>query len=75
MAPLTSFGSGTDIELAFLGLEPAIAQRMRELGLREGARVAIVQNTDKLIVCVSNSRIGLRSEIAMQIYGSPVATL
>ena len=65
MAPLTSFRNGSDIQLAFLGLEPAIAQRVRELGLREGVHVAILQNSDKLIVRVSGSRIGLRRELAM----------
>ncbi len=75
MAPLTSFRNGSDIQLAFLGLEPAIAQRVRELGLREGVHVAILQNSDKLIVRVSGSRIGLRRELAMRIFGSPAVAL
>ncbi len=75
MAPLTSFGHGIDVKLAFLGLDPATAQRMRELGLREGTQVAILQNSDKLIVRVSDSRIGLRRELAMRIFGSPAIAL
>ena len=70
MAPLTSFRIGSTIILAFMGLDPENAQRMRDLGLREGACVVILQNADNLIVGIADSRIGLRREIAMQIFGS-----
>jgi len=43
------------------------AQRLRDLGLREGAQLSIVHNNDKLIVRVSGSRIGLRRELAMHV--------
>jgi len=69
-APLTSFRSGTDILLEFIGGEAA--QRLRDLGLREGALVAVVQNTGNLIVRVADSRIALRRELAMHILGTQV---
>ncbi len=69
-APLTSFSDGANILLDFIGGEAA--QRLRDLGLREGALVAIVQNTGNLIVGVAGSRIGLRRELAMHILGTPV---
>ncbi len=69
-APLTSFKDGANILLDFIGGEAA--HRLRDLGLREGALVAIVQNTGNLIVRVAGCRIGLRRELAMQILGTPV---
>lgn len=69
-APLTSFKDGADILLDFIGGEAA--HRLRDLGLREGALVAVVQNTGNLIVRVAGCRIGLRRELAMHILGTPV---
>ena len=69
-APLTSFSDGAHILLDFIGGEAA--QRLRDLGLREGALVAVVQNTGNLIVRVAGCRIGLRRELAMHILGTPV---
>jgi len=69
-APLTSFKDGANILLDFIGGEAA--HRLRDLGLREGALVAVVQNTGNLIVCVAGCRIGLRRELAMHILGTPV---
>ncbi len=69
-APLATFRGGTNILLNVVSGEAA--QRMRDLGLREGALVAVVQNTGNLIVRVAGSRIGLRHEMAMQILGTPV---
>ena len=70
-APLTTFGGGTNILLNVISGEAA--QRLRDLGLREGALVAVVQNTGNVIVRVAGSRIGLRREMAMHILGTPVA--
>ena len=69
-APLTTFGDGTNILLNVISGEAA--QRLRDLGLREGALVAVVQNTGNLIVRVAGCRIGLRRELAMHILGTPV---
>lgn len=69
-APLTTFSSGTDILLNFVGSEAA--QRLRDLGVREGALIAIVQNTGNLIIRVAGCRIGLRRELALQILGTRV---
>ena len=69
-APLTSFLGGTYILLHAIGGEAA--HRLRDVGLREGAMVAIVRNTGNIVVRVDGSRIGLRQEIAKQILGTPV---
>lgn len=42
------------------------------MGLREGARVEVVQNSDKLIVRLAGCRIGLRRDMAADILATPV---
>jgi len=69
-APLTSFSDGTDLQLVFFSLDTAEAQRLREMGLYEGARISIIKNTNKVIVRVDGSRIGLRRELAMHLFGT-----
>ena len=67
-APLTSFKKGSRLLLEFLRMESGDAQRLRDLGLREGVQVVILHNSDKMIVCVSECRIGLRKELARQVF-------
>ncbi len=68
-APLTSFTDGCDIVV--YGISGEAAHRLRDVGLREGALVAVLQNTGNLIVRVAGCRIGLRRELAMQILATP----
>ena len=67
VAPLCSYKKGSHLLLESIGLESSEAQRLRDLGLREGANVSVIQNTDKMIVCVAECRIGLRRELAMHV--------
>ncbi len=47
-------------------------ERLRDMGLREGAQVEVVQNSDKLIVRLAGCRIGLRRDMAADILATPV---
>lgn len=68
-APLTSFMDGCDVVVQLIFGEAA--HRLRDVGLREGALVAVVQNRGNLIVRIAGSRVGIRRELAMQILAAP----
>ena len=70
--PLTCFCGGARVQLDFMSLDAEHAQRLRTMGLREGTCFSIVQNEDKLIFHVGECRLGLRREVAMQLFGREV---
>lgn len=61
--PMTGFEQGAAFEITGLDLCETQAKRLRELGVREGARCCMVMNNGKLIVCVHDCRIALRHEV------------
>ncbi len=69
-APLTCFTKGQRARIAFLGLIENEAERLRELGLREGSCVCVMANTDKCILGLSECRIALQREVAMNLYAT-----
>lgn len=71
--PLTCFGNGCHVQLEFMALEPEAAGRLRDMGLREGACICILQNADKLICHVGGCRLGVQRELAMQLFGTEAA--
>lgn len=71
--PLTSFPTGVLVHLAFFALADPEAQRLRELGVIEGNQIHILKNGDSFVCCVESSRIALRREVAMNVFGTPVA--
>ncbi len=70
-APLTSYLQGQDVEIEFLGLEEAEAERLRELGVREGCRVCVMMNADKCILGMGSCRVALQRETAMCLFAVP----
>lgn len=66
--PLTCFASGTCVRLAFAALGVGECERLGAMGLREGAQCTVLQNSDKLIVRVGESRLGVSREVAMQLF-------
>ncbi len=68
--PMTVYGNGTRVRLDAITLEPVEAQRLREMGLREGASLSIIQNAQNLIVGVVACRIGLRRDLAGKLYAT-----
>lgn len=69
--PLTALSEGIDVLVDTVCGHAA--HRLRDVGLREGAQIAIVRNTSNVIVRVEGCRIGLRHEIARQILGTPIS--
>lgn len=70
-APLTCFFKGQRARIAFLGLGDEEAQRLRDLGLREGSCVCVMVNAEKCILGLSECRIALQREVAMQLMATP----
>jgi len=71
-APLTSFCDGCALKICSVcGL---VQDRLREMGLREGACVEVVQNSEDLIVRLDGCRIGLRRDVAHNILAVPAST-
>ena len=71
-SPLTSFSQGETVRLLFMMVDVQEAQRLRELGIREGATFIIMQNSDKLILAIVDNRIGLRREIGMKLFATGI---
>lgn len=70
-APLTSYLQGEDVEIEFLGLDELQAERLRELGVREGCRVCLMMNADKCILGMGSCRVALQRETAMCLFAKP----
>lgn len=70
-APLTSYLQGENVQIEFLGLDEARAQRLRELGVREGCRVCVMMNADKCILAMGACRVALQRETAMCLFAVP----
>lgn len=70
-APLTSYRQGQDVEIDWLGLDELQAERLRELGVREGCRVCVMMNSDKCVLGFGSCRVALQREVAMCLFGSP----
>ena len=70
-APLTSFRQGQNVQIEFLGLDEFEAQRLRDVGVREGCRVCVMMNADKCILGMGACRVALQREIAMCLLAVP----
>jgi len=66
--PLTSFACGVVVQLAFLSLLPAEAERLRDLGIREGNEIHVIRNAESMICKIEASRVVLRREVAMNVF-------
>ena len=70
-APLTTFSQGEDVRIEWVGLEEAEAERLRDLGLREGCQACVMMNADKCILGLGSCRLALQREVAMQLFATP----
>lgn len=70
---MTRFRSGTRVRLEAMSMDAVEAQRLREMGLREGMQLAIIQNTQNLIVGVIAGRIGIRRDLARKLLATRIA--
>ncbi len=69
-APVTSFPKGKTIRLCFMGLDEGTANRLRELGIREGCDACVVSSGDKCVLALGASRIALRREVAQGLFAT-----
>ncbi len=53
-------------------VQGAAAERLRDVGVCEGALVNMLKNKGDVIVRVAGSRVGLREEMARMVLGTPV---
>ncbi len=70
MLPLTGYRKGARANVAYLGHDAAVAERLRTLGVREGACVCVMLNTDKCILAVDGCRLALQREVAQHVYAT-----
>ena len=68
--PLTSFAAGVIVHLAFFAVAAPEAQRLRELGVREGNPIHVLKNAETFVCKVEESRIALRREVAMNVFAT-----
>lgn len=66
-APLTTFAQGEDVCIERVGLTGAEAERLRDLGVREGCRACLMMNSDKCILGIGTCRLALQREVASQL--------
>ncbi|MEX1055255.1 MAG: FeoA family protein [Rhodothermales bacterium] len=71
--PLTCYRQGEDVTIEWLGLDDVQAQRLRDIGVREGCRVCVMMNADKCILGIGTCRVALRREVAMNLFAVPFA--
>jgi len=70
-APLTTYCDGC--ELKIYSVYGTLQKRLREMGLREGACVKMVKNSEDLIVRLDGCRIGLCRDTAANILAIPTS--
>ena len=68
--PLTCFVKGQQAQIHFMGVAGPEADRLRDLGLREGCRVCVMMNADKCILGLEACRIAVQREVAMQLFAT-----
>ncbi len=73
MLPLSGYREGQRACVAYLGHDAAVAERLRTLGVREGACVCVMLNTDKCILAVDGARLALQREVADQVFATDLA--
>lgn len=66
--PLTGTPAGLRVEVDFFTLDTPDAARIRDLGIREGSQLRIIQSNGQLVVGLEQSRIGLPHEVAAGIF-------
>lgn len=69
-APLTTFAQGQNVCIQWVSLEGREAERLRDLGVREGCKACVVMNADKCILGMGACRLALQREVAMQLFAT-----
>ncbi len=72
LLPLDMMRAGEHAEVAEVAGDPAWVGRLAELGLREGARLCVVQPGTPCLLQVANGRLCLRGSECSQILVRPL---
>lgn len=72
LLPLDMLRAGEHGEIAELAGDPAWVGRLAELGLREGARLCVLQPGTPCLLQVANGRLCLRGSDSAQILVRPI---
>lgn len=70
--PLTCVRTGVAVRIRKLCAEPALQERLREIGLCEDQVIRLVTNRTNFICQVCNSRLALSQQLAQLIWVEPV---
>ena len=70
--PLTCVRTGVAVRIRKLCAEPAMQERLREIGLCEDQIIRLVTNRTNFICQVCNSRLALSQQLAQLIWVEPV---
>lgn len=70
--PLTCVRTGVAVRIRKLCAEPAMQERLREIGLCEDQVIRLVTNRTNFICQVCNSRLALSQQLAQLIWVEPV---
>ncbi len=69
-SPLTAFCDGCTLKVCFV--DGGAQDRLRDVGIREGAYLEMIQNSDKIVVRIEGCRIGIRRDTARDILAVPL---
>ena len=73
MLPLSGYRQGQRACVAYLGHDADVAERLRSLGVREGACVCVMRNAGTCILAVDGCRLALQREVADQVFATDLA--
>lgn len=64
---LANLPCGMCVLVRALELSPESANRLRQMGIREGCRIALLSRSEPMLVSVDNTRIALDQQLCRQI--------
>lgn len=70
--PLSAVAAGTVVCIKQLTAQPAVIDRLREMGLGEQQRIRLISRHPSLICQVCNARVALSQELAAAILVEPL---
>lgn len=66
--PLSAAPQGPAVEVCFVCLGDVAVQRLRDVGIREGAVLRIISNQRRMIVGIGPSRVAVAAELAAGVF-------
>lgn len=69
LAPLSTFRTGSRLELGSLQLNGSDALRLQELGCLEGTEIEILKSSNPMVIRIGETRLGIQQSLASQMFG------